>query len=74
MAIATASSFNHTAKQKGRWSYKGQIQYFAVYVEQLGEVYLVPVDAVGVAKAILRLAPAKNKQEKNVRWAQDYEL
>jgi hypothetical protein len=74
ITFATASSYNHTAKQK-RWrSYKGQIEYFAVYVEQLGKVYLVPVEAVGSAKAMLRLTPTKNKQEKNIRWAQDYEL
>jgi hypothetical protein len=74
ITFATASSYNHTAKQKGWRNYKGQIEYFAIYVERLGKVYLVPVDAVGAAKAMLRLAPTKNKQEKNVRWAQDYEL
>jgi hypothetical protein len=74
ITFATASSYNHTAKQKGWRNYKGQIEYFAVYVERLGKVYLVPVEAVGAAKAMLRLAPTKNKQEKNVRWAQDYEL
>jgi hypothetical protein len=74
ITFATASSYNHTAKQKGWRSYKGQIDFFAVYIEQLGKVYLVPVDAVGTAKAMLRLAPTKNKQEKNIRWAQDYEL
>ncbi len=74
ITFATASSYNHTAKQKGWRSYKGQIEYFAVYVERLGKVYLVPVEAVGAAKAMLRLSPTKNKQEKNVRWAQDYEL
>ena len=74
ITFATASSYNHTAKQKGWRNYKGQIEYFAIYVEQLGKVYFVPVDAVGNAKAMLRLAPTKNKQEKNVRWAKDYEL
>jgi len=72
--FATASSYNHTARQKGWRSYQGQIDYFSVYVEQLGKVYLIPVEAVGAAKAMLRLAPTKNRQEKNVRWAQDYEL
>jgi hypothetical protein len=74
ITFATASSYNHTAKQKGWRSYKGQIEYFAIYVEQLEKVYLVPADAVGNAKAMLRLTPTKNKQEKNIRWAQDYEL
>ncbi len=72
--FATASSYNHTAKQKGWRHYKGQVDYFAVYVEQIGKVYLVPVDAVGITQAMLRLVPTKNKQEKNVHWAQNYEL
>lgn len=72
--FATASSYNHTAKQKGWRHYRGQVDYFAVYLEQLDKVYFVPVDAVGTAKAMLRLTPTKNKQEKNVRWAQGYEL
>ncbi len=72
--FATASSYNHTAKQKGWRHYRGQVDYFAVYCEMNGRVYFVPVDAVGVTNATLRLVPAKNKQEKNVRWAADYEL
>ncbi len=72
--FAPASSYNHTASQKGWRHYRGQIDFFAVYVEQLEKVYLIPVDAVGTAKAMLRLTPTKNGQEKNIRWAQDYEL
>jgi hypothetical protein len=72
--FATASSYNHTAKQKGWRHYRGQADYFAVYCEELDKVYLVPVDAVGLTQAKLRLTPTKNKQEKNVRWAQDYAL
>src|SRR5215467_2223263 len=33
-----------------------------------GKIYLVPVDHVGTANAMLRLLPTKNNQEKNVRW------
>ena len=72
--FATASSYNHTAKQKGWRHYRGQIDFFAVYVEQLGKVYFVPVDAVGTTNAMLRLVPTKNRQEKNIRWARDFEL
>ena len=52
--------------------YRGQCDYFAVYCEQLNKVYLIPVDQVGTTRAHLRLVPAKNNQEKNVRWAKDY--
>jgi hypothetical protein len=65
---------NYTVKNKGWRSYKGQCEYFAVYVEHLNKVYLLSIDDVGTSLATLRLVPSKNKQEKNVRWAKDYEL
>ncbi|GHO93733.1 hypothetical protein KSF_037810 [Reticulibacter mediterranei] len=72
--FATASSYNHTAQQKGWRNYRGQVDYFAVYCEELNKIYLIPVEAVGITQAKLRLTATKNKQEKNVRWANDYEL
>ena len=57
---------NDTVKHKGYRGYKGQCEYFAVYV--------IAVDEVGASHVTLRLAPSKNNQEKNVRWAKDYEL
>lgn len=70
----TASSYNRTVQYKGWRNYRGQCEYFAVYVEALNKVYFIPVDDVGTTNATLRLRPSKNKQEKNVRWAKDYEL
>jgi hypothetical protein len=75
--FATASSYYHTRAGRtgyGRRDYRGQIDYFAVYCPDMKNVYLVPVDHVGTANANLRLLPTANKQEKNVRWAKDYEL
>jgi len=75
--FATASSYYHTRAGRtgyGRRDYRGQIEYFAVYCPEMKKVYLVPIDHVGTANAKLRLVPTKNKQEKNVRWAKDYEL
>jgi PD-(D/E)XK nuclease superfamily protein len=72
--FATASSMNYTVKNKGWRSYRGQCEYFAVYVEDLNKVYLLSIDDVGTSLATLRLVPSKNNQEKNVRWAKDYEL
>ena len=57
-----------------RKNYYGQAEYFAVYVEKLRKVYLVLVDEVPTSGVILRLTPTKNNQEKNIRWAKDYEL
>jgi hypothetical protein len=37
-------------------------------------VYLVPVYAVGVTSARLRLDEAKNKQSRRVRWAAAFEF
>jgi hypothetical protein len=57
-----------------RDDYRGQVDYFAAYCEAINKVYLVPVDDAGLTQVRLRLMPTKNKQEKNVRWAADYEL
>ncbi len=72
--FATSSSMNYTVKHKGTRSYRGQCEYFAIYVEALNKVYFIPVNEVGATKGTLRLTPSKNNQEKNVRWAKDYEL
>lgn len=72
--FASSSSMNYTVNHKGARSYRGQCEYFAIYVEALNKVYFIPVDDVGMARATLRLTPSKNNQEKNVRWAKDYEL
>lgn len=72
----TFNTANHNVTGKNRkWrNYRVQCDYFAVYYEKLNKVYLIPVDQVGTIRANLRLAPAKNSQEKYVRWAKDYEL
>ena len=73
----TASSYYHTKAGRtsyGKRDYRGQIDFFAAYCPDTGKVYLVPVNHVGIASATLRLLPTANKQEKNVRWAKDYEV
>jgi hypothetical protein len=74
----TASTYYHTRAGRtdhGRKDYNGQIDYFAVYSPDTKKVYLVPIDHVKtMTSAMLRLVPTKNKQEKNIRWAKDYEL
>lgn len=54
--------------------YRGRVQYFAVWVPELGTAYLVPVNDVGRREASLRLRPTANNQEAGIRWAHDYEL
>ncbi len=75
--FATVSTYYHTRAGRtghGRKDYRGQIDYFAVYCPETKSIYLVPIDHVPTTNATLRLIPTKNKQEKNVRWAKDYEL
>ncbi len=71
--FSTASCYNHH-NRGGRRDYRGQIDYFAVYSPDTMKVYLVPVDHVPLTEGRLSLEPTKNNQEKNVRWAKDYEL
>jgi hypothetical protein len=73
VAFETASH-NYALKNKPMRHYRNQCDYLAAYCEQLNKVYLIPVDQVGTTNVKLRLVPAKNNQEKNVRWAKDYEL
>lgn len=53
-------------------AYGGEADAFGVFCAALGTVYLVPVEAVPPRGAHLRLEPAKNRQERGVRWADDY--
>ncbi len=75
----TSSNYYHHLRKGGRTDYRrrdyrGQIDYFAVYSPDTKKVYLVPIDHVPSTEGRLRLEPTKNHQEKNVRWAKDYEL
>lgn len=57
-----------------RKNYVGQIDYFGVYCPQNGKCYLIPVDQVGQTRANLRVEPTKNSQNKNIRWATEFEI
>ncbi len=74
--ISSTYHYNGVGSRGGTRSrgYRGDAEYFCVYVESLRKVYLVPVDEVGASHVTLRLTPSKNNQEKNVRLAKDYEL
>lgn len=59
------------AKVKG---YRGEVEYFGVYSSDTAKCYLVPVDAVPIASARLRLTKSRNNQEKGIRWAKEFEI
>ena len=68
------ANHNVTGKTRDWRHYRGQCNYFAVYCEKLGKVYLIAVNEVGTTTANLRLTLPKNNQVKNIRWEKDYEL
>lgn len=70
--FSTCSSQAH--RGKGRQSYRGQIEFFAVYCPDNDRTYLVPVDSVPVTLGILRVEAPRNGQLKGVRQAAPYEL
>src|SRR3954452_17336202 len=77
-AMAACASKRALPMLVGHWAtvgYAGQIDAFAVYCPQVERVYLVPIAAVQTTiGARLRLAPTKNGQTWNIRWARDFEL
>jgi hypothetical protein len=68
------------ARRETEWrriafDYQGQVDYFGVYCPDNGAVYLVPIADVTSRRACyLRIDPAKNNQQKRIKWAKDYEL
>lgn len=56
-------------------SYKGEIDYFGVHCPDFPEVYLVPVNDVGIGQIYLRRDPTQsNKGTHQIRWAEQYLL
>lgn len=56
-----------------RRGYQDDVDYFAVYSPDTDKVYLIPAKDIGL-QVSLRLTPPKNRQEKHIRYAADYEL
>lgn len=54
--------------------YHGQIDAFGVHCPQTGATCLIPMDALGSVGAVacLRVAPAKNGQQRRIRLASNY--
>ena len=68
----TCSSQTH--RGNGKQSYKGQIDYFAVYCPPLDKCYVCHVDDVNTHEGVLRIEPTKNHQKKRIKWAKDFEF
>jgi hypothetical protein len=72
----TCSSYAHHPNPKIRHrDYQGQVDYFAVYCAETGGVYLIPISDLPLRRqAALRVDPAKNRQQKRIRPAEDYQI
>jgi PD-(D/E)XK endonuclease len=55
-------------------SYIGQIDFFMVYCPDTNSIYCLKVDECPIDKCYLRLSPTKNKQNKGIKMASDYEI
>jgi hypothetical protein len=57
---------------RGAQSYQGRADVFGVYCPALDRVFMVPVEETARSKTHLRLRPARNGQERRVRYAEDF--
>jgi len=72
---STVSAGGREMWKKKKSGYEGRAEYFGVYSPDTGKVYLLKVSEAPVASSMrLRLQMPKNNQEKNVKWAKNYEL
>ena len=55
-------------------SYKGQADLFAAYSPDTSQVYVLEVDEVPDTDVWLRLTPARNNQQINIRLAEEHTL
>jgi hypothetical protein len=75
VSFNTASTYGHHRDRPQRRSYRGEADFFGVYCETTGAVYLVPVsDVPARSQAALRVEPALNNQKAGVRLAADYQF
>jgi hypothetical protein len=59
---------------RGRISYAGLADLFAVHLPPRDAIYLVPIDTVPGRIGRLRLEPTKNNQRRGVRFAENYAI
>jgi hypothetical protein len=56
-------------------NYHGLAEMFGVYSPDTEKVYMIAVSETGKGShMLLRLKPTKNNQEKNIKWAVNYEI
>jgi len=72
--VKGAVVFNAHGTDHGRGvgSYLGRADVFAVYCQQVDEVFVVPVLPTHRRMMSLRLVPTRNNQASGIRWAADH--
>ena len=68
--------FNSCSTDHGAGSrdYRGRADLFGVFWPAEGRVFVVPVENCARSKTRLRLRPARNRQERRIRYADDYAI
>jgi hypothetical protein len=74
--FSACSNYAHHANPKtAQRDYLGEIDYFGVYCPQTEIVYLVPITDVLVRReGALRVDPPRNRQNRGIRLADDYQI
>ena len=54
--------------------YREDVDVFGVYCHELQSVFVVPVTSVPLRAGFLRVRPARNNQQRNIRWAEQFRL
>jgi PD-(D/E)XK endonuclease len=66
---------NDYSRNWERKSYRGEVDFFAVYSKDFGKVYLVPIDEFGDnRRGFLRVDQPNRGVLPSTRWAVDFEL
>ena len=72
---STVSAGGREMWKKKKSGYEGRAEYFCVYSPDTENVYMISVaEAPRTSSMRLRLQAPKNNQEKNIKWASDYEI
>ena len=76
VVFSTCSSYVHHPNPKvAQRHYAGEVDFFGVYCPENGGVYLVPIEDVPTRRmAALRVLPCRNRQQRRIRWAANYEI
>lgn len=76
VVLAHCRTSRHTPRGYVRTTYSaGEVDALAAYAAETSRCYLIPVEEIeGRGMISLRIAPTRDRQARNVRWAHEYEL